>query len=119
MRSITFADISQINLSITTHVAAAGNPNVSILYDCELHTRLARYARERTPNVDYYQMLSALQVDILRMIAQWRAQSMSANAPPPAKKGGENEEKGSGKERPVARALSGARMGKAMLLMRW
>ena len=90
-------NISQfIALSIIMQVAIADNPNVAMLYDGELRARLARYARERTTYVDYFQMLSALQVDILRMIPQKHARSMSAKAPPPVKKGGKNEENGAG-----------------------
>ena len=57
----------------------------------------SRGMRGKDPhNIDYYQMMTVLQIDILRMIAQRHAQAMTAKAPP-VKKGGK-EEKGAGKD---------------------
>ena len=78
-------------------VAITDNLYIAMLYADELRARLARYARERTPNIDYCHMMSVLQVDILRMIAQRRAQSITAKPPPP-KKGGK-EENGAGNDK--------------------
>ena len=77
--------IAQINnIAIIMQISIVENPNIALLYDAELQNRLSKYARERTPDIDYFQLLSTLQIDILRTIQQRVAQSASAaNRPPP------------------------------------
>ena len=42
--------VGQINnISIIMQIAVTDNPNIAMLYGDELHTRLSRYARERSP----------------------------------------------------------------------
>ena len=69
------------NLSIITHIAIVGYPSISMLYDEELQNRIAKYARERTHAIDYFQLISTLQVDILRT-AHRRATNLTTQRPP-------------------------------------
>ena len=87
------------NMSIILQIAIIDNPNIAMLYDAELQNRLSKYARERTPAIDYYALLSTLKVDILR-IAQQRElnnQTASSTTRPPGRKGQKGEEKGNTK----------------------
>ena len=100
------------NLSITIQIAIVGNPNIAMMCGEELRNRLAKYAMGRTPNIDYFHLLSLLQTDIVRTAprrAAWRLQSNTRTSP--IKKGGKSDtDKGAakgGKRRVMAMSLKG------------
>ena len=76
--------IAQINnLSSIVQISIIDNPKKPLLYDAELQDRLSKYARECTPDIDYFHLLSTLQIDILRTTQQRVAQSIAATSRPP------------------------------------
>ena len=75
-------DVAQLNnLSIVMQIAIVGYPNIAMLYGDELRNRLSKYARERTPPVDYFQMLAMLRADIAQTVLQ-RASHTTTRRPP-------------------------------------
>ena len=87
------------NISIILQLYISENPDTAILHDGELQNRLSKYARERTPSIDYYLLLSTVQVDLLRIVIRRITQSASHNRQRPPVAGvkgerGSNGEKG-------------------------
>ena len=80
------------------------NPSIAMCYDEALGSRLAGFARERTPNIDYAEILRVEDVELKRSITQ--AASNNANAahrltniatatnPPPAETNVKGRKKG-------------------------
>ena len=60
-------------------IGYSGESPIATHYDSELHGRLARYARERTQSIDYYDLLATIQTDILRVAQPRHASSISPN----------------------------------------
>ena len=64
----TIANIN--NISIDIQISTVGDPNIDTLYGGKLRNRLSKYARERTPAIDYYTLLSALQGEVSSTVLQ-------------------------------------------------
>ena len=73
---------SQINnIAIITNMSIVDNPFVAIKYDEALSARLAAYARERTPDINYASILSAEDFELKRYIINQSTASSANNGP--------------------------------------
>ena len=101
------------NIAIITQISILEIPKIDMLYDVELQNRLSKYARARTPAVDYYNLLSTLRIDIVRTILQRAAQSFAAASRLPAKgKGGKGEKCVKGEKGDKAKGKRNKSLGK-------
>ena len=70
---------AQINqIIVVLNIAIVANPCIAIWYDEAIGSRLASFARERTPNIDYTEILRVADVELKRSLIQ--SASNNANA---------------------------------------